>query len=79
MLVEFYESRARSMDCFRNMLDVSVLAAACLSTVQPVEAYEHPLTVSAIHEAYVLGVRNDQATLLCWTEPQRGLSTRRRM
>src|SRR6516162_4325645 len=30
MLVEFYESRARSMDCFRNMLDVSVLAAACL-------------------------------------------------
>jgi hypothetical protein len=51
--------------------------------LQPLEAYEHPLTVSAIHEAYVLGVRNDQATanflnpyiLQCSAPPQSCFAT----
>jgi hypothetical protein len=39
-----------------------VLAAGCLFSLQPSQAYEKALTPAAIHEAYVLGQRNDQAT-----------------
>ena len=38
------------------------LAATCLVTMQFSEAYEVPLTPADIHEAYVLGQRNDQVT-----------------
>lgn len=40
----------------------SVLVAACLITLRFSQAYEGHLTQSAIHEAYVLGQRNDQST-----------------
>ena len=47
----------------RNAFRVSlVLVAACLLALQVLLAYEAPLTPAAIHEAYVLGRRNDQAT-----------------
>jgi hypothetical protein len=39
-----------------------VFTTTCLVTLQFSEAYEVPLTPAAIHEAYVLGQRNDQAT-----------------
>jgi hypothetical protein len=34
----------------------------CFGSVQTLNAYETPLTPASIHEAYVLGQRNDQAT-----------------
>jgi hypothetical protein len=72
------------MGRFRKVFGVSLLsAAACLGTYQLLDGYEHPLTVSAIHEAYVLGVRNDQATahflnpyiLQCSAPPQSCFAT----
>src|SRR5258708_4408037 len=36
--------------------------ALCIANCAASAAYEMPLTVSALHEAYVLGQRNDQAT-----------------
>jgi hypothetical protein len=39
-----------------------VLTITCLVTLQPSQAYEVPLKPAAIHEAYILGQRNDHAT-----------------
>lgn len=40
----------------------SILVAACVTSVQFSQAHECHLTEGAIHEAYVLGQRNDQST-----------------
>ena len=41
---------------------LAVLTATCFIALPLVQAYEAPLTPAAVHEAYVLGRRNDQAT-----------------
>ena len=47
----------------RNVLRVLLFfVVCCLLALQVLHAYEAPLTAAAIHEAYVLGRRNDQAT-----------------
>ena len=52
------------MNCrIRNVWCVSLFwTTICLVTLQFSQAYEVPLTPAAIHEAYVLGQRNDQVT-----------------
>jgi hypothetical protein len=48
---------------FRNVWRVFlILTTACFVALQFLVAFEVPLTPIAIHEAYVLGQRNDQAT-----------------
>jgi hypothetical protein len=41
---------------------VAVAAAAMLSFAMPVDAYQTPLDAKALHDAYVLGQRNDKST-----------------
>lgn len=41
---------------------ICLVAAACLTASQASRAYEVPLTPASIHEAYVLGQRNDEHT-----------------
>jgi hypothetical protein len=45
-----------------NALGILRLILVASLTVQPLKAYQYPLTRDAIHEAYVLGRRNDRAT-----------------
>jgi hypothetical protein len=41
---------------------VAGIAAALLSFAMPVDAYQMPLDAAGLHDAYVLGQRNDQST-----------------
>jgi hypothetical protein len=48
---------------FRNVWCVFlILTTGCFVALQFLDAHEVPLTPTAIHEAYILGQRNDQAT-----------------
>ena len=44
------------------MRGIAAGAAALLSLAMPAEAYQTPLDAKALHDAYVLGQRNDQST-----------------
>lgn len=57
-------SRARSRGTYAAALRpiVATVAAVLLSFAIPLEAYQSSLDAKAIHEAFVLGQRNDQST-----------------
>ncbi len=44
------------------MRGIAGVAAALLSFAMPVDGYQTPLDAKAVHDAYVLGQRNDQST-----------------
>jgi hypothetical protein len=45
-----------------HLYTANFLLALCLANCRPAAAYEVPLSPAALHEAYILGQRNDQTT-----------------
>jgi hypothetical protein len=50
------------MNRARDLYTASFLLALCLANCRTAAAYEVPLSPAALHEAYILGQRNDQTT-----------------
>ncbi len=61
LMIAISHTRAEKRRCSCGCLSTSLLVP-CFLLTQTLKAYEVPLSPASVHEAYVLGQRNDKAT-----------------